>query len=55
MADPNRQQSDPNDDTTRGRADEEQIRGVGEQDDEEFDDTEDFDEEEDAEDEEGTL
>ena len=55
MADRDRQQPDPNDDTTRGRTDDEQIRGVGEQDDEEFDDTEDYDEEEDDDEEEGTL
>ena len=46
MADRKRQQPDPDDDLTRGRMDEESIRGVGD-DDEEFDDSEDYDEEED--------
>ena len=54
MADRNKQQ--PDDDSTRGRTEDEQIRGVGDDDDEEFDDGEDYDEEEgeDA-DEEGTI
>ncbi len=54
MADRKRQQPDP-DDLTRGRMDEESIRGVGD-DDEEFDDSEDYDEEENEDaDEEGTI
>ncbi len=55
MADRKRQQPDPDDDLTRGRMDEESIRGVGD-DDEEFDDSEDYDEEENEDaDEEGTI
>ena len=56
MADRNRQQqSDPNDHSAQRGLTEEEVRGVGE-DDEEFEDTEDDEEDdEDDEDEEGTV